>query len=81
MVGAGNVHSLLWTYLRLHNGCKKAYMNITSGSDGDLTVSLKMVFAGQADQAPRRGGPQSSRQERGPGTQALPIVPVPVLTK
>ena len=45
-------------------------MNITSDSDGQLTVTLRMVTAGQADQAPRRGGRQSSRQERGPGTQA-----------
>ena len=58
---AGNVHILLWSYLRLRNSCKKAYMNITIDSDGDLTVSLKMVLAGQADQAPRRGGRQSSR--------------------
>ena len=77
MVGAGTVHSLLWTYLRLRNSCKKAYMNITSDCDcdGDLTVSLKMVLAGQADQAPRRGGRQSSRQERGPGTQVAPPAP------
>ena len=70
MVGAGNVHSLLWTFLRLRNTCKLASMNIHSDSYGDLTVTLRMVTAGQADQAPRRGGRQSSRQERGPGTQA-----------
>ena len=74
MVGAGTVHSLLWTFLRLRSSCKTANMNISSDgdSDSDLTVSLKMVLAGQADQAPRRGGRQSSRQERGPGTQVAP---------
>ena len=58
MVGEGTVHSLLWTYLRLRSTSKKAYMNISSDGDcdGDLTVSLKMVLAGQADKAPRRGG-------------------------
>ena len=35
-------------------------------SDNSLTVSLKMVLAGQTDQARRRGGRQSSTQERGP---------------
>ena len=45
MVGAGTLHSLLWTYIRLRNSRKKAFRNITSDSDGDLTVSLKMVIA------------------------------------
>ena len=77
MVGAGTVHSLLWTFLKLRRSCKHASMSITSDSDsvGDLTVSLKMVTAGQADQAPRRRGRQSSRQERGPGSQAPPPAP------
>ena len=78
MVGAGNVHSLLWTFLRLRNTCKQASMNIYSDSYGDLAVTVRMTFAGQADQAPRRGGRQSSRQERGPGTQApSPVAPPP----
>ena len=65
------MNSLLWTFLRLRKTCKHAYMSITSDSDRDdsLTVSLKMVLAGHADQAPRKGGRQSSRQEGGPGTQ------------
>ena len=51
-------------------------MTITSEIDGQLTVTLRMVTAGQADQASRRGGRQSSRQERGPGTQApFPAAP------
>ena len=42
MVGAGTVHSLLWTYLRLRSSCKKAYMNITSDWDFDaMTVTLQ----------------------------------------
>ena len=45
----GKRPQLAVAYLRLRNSCKKAYMYITSDSDGDLTVSLKMVFAGQAD--------------------------------
>ena len=56
MVGAGNVHSMLWTFLRLRNTCKLASMNIHSDNYGDLTVTVRMTIAGQADQAPRRGG-------------------------
>ena len=59
-------------------------MSITSDSDHSLTVSLKMVLAGQANQAPRRGGRQSSTQERGPGTRAPhpapPAHPAPAAT-
>ena len=71
MVGAGTVNSLLWTFLRLRKTCKHASMSITSDSDSDnsLTVSLKMVLAGHADQAPRKGGRQSNSRERGPGTR------------
>ena len=77
MVGAGTDPSLIWTFLKLRRSCKHASMTITSDSDsvGDLTVSLKMVTARQADQAPRRRGRQSSRQERGPGSQAPPPAP------
>ena len=76
MVGKGNVHRLLWTFLRLRNTCKLASMNIHSDSHGDLKVTVRMTIAGQADQAPRRGGRQSSNQERGPGTQApSPVAP------
>ena len=53
MVGAGNVHSLLWTFLRLRNTCKLASMNIHSDSHGDLKVTVRMTIAGQADQGPR----------------------------
>ena len=60
MVGAGKVHSLLWTFIRLRRTCKKAFLNISSDSYGDLSVTLKLQIAGQADQAPRRGGRQSS---------------------
>ena len=89
MVGAGTVNSLLWTFLRLRKTCKHASMSITSDSDSDnsLTVSLKMVLAGQTDQAPRRGGRMSSTQERGPGTRAPhpappahPAAPAPAAT-
>ena len=55
-------------------------MSITSDSDSynSLTVSLKMVLAGQADQAPRRGGRQFSTEKRGPGTRAPhPAPPAP----
>ena len=55
MVGAGNVHSLPWTFLRLRNTCKLASMNIHSDSHGDLKLTVKMTIAGKADQAPRRG--------------------------
>ena len=62
MVGAGNVHSLLWTFLRLRNTCKLASMNIHSDSYGDLTATVRMTITGQA--------------ERGPGTQApSPVAP------
>ena len=77
MVGAGNVHSMLWTFLRLRNTCKLASMNIHSDSQGDLKVTMRMTIAGQADQAPRRGGRQSSSQLRGPGTQAPVAPPAP----
>ena len=65
------MNSLLWTFLRLRKTCKHASMSITSDSDSDnsLTVSLKMVLAGHADQAPRKGGRQSNSRERGPGTR------------
>ena len=66
MVGEGNVHSLLWTFLRLRKTCKQAYMNIFSDSYGDLTVNVKVTFAGQADQAPRRGGPAVQQTGEGP---------------
>ena len=62
---AGTFNCLLWTFLRLRKTCKHAYMYITSDSDSDdsLTVSLKMVLAGQADQAPSRGaGSPSDRR-------------------
>ena len=75
------MNSLLWTFLRLRKTYKHASMSITSDSDSDnsLTVSLKMVLAGQTDQAPRRGGRMSSTQERGPGTRAPhPAPPAPL---
>ena len=60
MVWAMNVHSLLWTFWRLRNTSKQASMNIYSEIYGDLAVTVRKTFAGQADQAPRRGGRQSS---------------------
>ena len=55
MVGAGNVQSLLWTFLRLRKTCKQALMNIFCDSYADLTVNMKVTFAEQANQAPKRG--------------------------
>ena len=72
MAGEGEIYRLFRVFIRLQKrkSCKQACMSITSDSDGQLTVSLRMVTAGQADQAPRRGGRQSSRQQRGSDTQA-----------
>ena len=64
MVGAGNVHSLLWTFLRLRNTCKLASMNIHSDRYGDLTVSLRMVTAGLP--APPPGGLVGLSSDRHP---------------
>ena len=75
MAGVGELWRLLRTFLTLKSSCKTASLNITSDSDGDLSVTLKMSIAGQADQAPRRRGRQSSRQERGPGSQPPPPAP------
>ena len=58
------------------SSCKTASLIFTSDSDSDLSVTLKMSIAGHADQAPRRRGRQSSRQERGPGSQAPPLPPL-----
>ena len=75
MAEAGKAHGLLNTFLGLKKSHRKASMNITSDSDGHLQVTIKVTIARQAGQAPMVGGRQSSRQERGPGSQAPPPAP------